>query len=186
MEYWKTLGRETVFKHPTVVLQKHTVQTPNNKTIPDWIWIVLPDYVMVVAITPEHEFICFEQPKYGVDGTSLAPVGGYIDENESPLGAAKRELREETGYEASESDWFSLGQYRVDGNRGAGTAHFFIAQNVRKVTNTHSDDLEEQQLVRLNPEDLKQALVEGKFKVLPWAAIIALALLKMPTLTGKP
>ena len=145
--------------------------------IPDWPWIVTPDYVNVVAITMASKFLCFRQTKYGVAGTSLAPVGGYIDGEESPLQAAQRELREETGHEAG--DWIDLGQYRVDGNRGAGTAHFFLAQSARAVTEVRADDLEEQVLLHLDRGEVEVALAAGQFKVLAWAAIMALALLKL-------
>ena len=39
-----------------------------------------------------------------------------------------------------------------------------------------SDDLEEQQLLFLSEPELKSALLSNQFKVLPWTAIVALAL----------
>ena len=178
MQPWKTLTRQTIFTQlPYVVLEQHTVQLPDGRIIPDWMWIITPDYVNVVATAEQNTVLCFRQTKYGVDGTSLAPVGGYIDAGETPLDAAKRELREETGYEAT--TWASLGQYRVDANRGAGTGHFFLASHARKVTDAAADDLEEQELLHLSRVEIEQALANGEFKVLSWAAIIALALIKM-------
>ena len=66
-----------------------------------------------------------------VSGTSLAPIGGYIDPGEAPATAAERELLEETGYRAAR--WVSLGSYPIDGNRGVGTAHFFLALDAEQV-----------------------------------------------------
>jgi ADP-ribose pyrophosphatase len=73
----------------------------------------------VVAITDENTFLSVRQTKYGIDGTSLAPIGGYIEPNETSLASAQRELREETGLE-----WIDLGHYRVDANRSVGTGYF--------------------------------------------------------------
>ena len=42
-------------------------------------------------------FPVFEQHKYAIPGTTLSPVGGFIDENESPWDCAKREVFEELG-----------------------------------------------------------------------------------------
>ena len=58
----------------------------------------------VAAVTEARAFLVFRQVKYAVDGTSLAPVGGYLDDGEEPLAAARRELLEETGYEAAGVD----------------------------------------------------------------------------------
>jgi ADP-ribose pyrophosphatase len=95
----------------------------------------------VVAITDENTFLCVRQTKYGIDGTSLAPIGGYIEPNETSLASAQRELREETGYEALE--WIDLGHYRVDANRSVGTGYFWLARRAHKVTEPNADDLEE-------------------------------------------
>jgi ADP-ribose pyrophosphatase len=128
-------------------------------------------------VTEDGLFVCFRQTKYAVAGTSLAPVGGYLDPGEEPLGAARRELREETGYEAD--DWISLGGYAVDGNRGAGVGHLFLARGARRVAAIHADDLEEQELLLLTRAQVEEALKAGEFKVLGWAAAVALALLWM-------
>jgi len=120
----------------------------------------------------------FRQIKYSVEGTSLAPVGGYLNPGEDPLDAAKRELLEETGYEAAE--WTPLGSYAVDGNRGAGTANLYLAQKARCVAEIDSDDVEEQELLLLTRSELEAALDAREFKVLAWAANIALALRHLP------
>jgi ADP-ribose pyrophosphatase len=126
-------------------------------------------------VTQDDKFLCLRQTKYSVEGTSLAPVGGYLEPGEDPLTAARRELLEETGYEAP--DWISLGRYPVDGNRGAGTAYLFLAQGARRVTKANADDLEEQELLHLSRFEVEAALASGAFKLLPWTAAAALALL---------
>lgn len=175
MQPWKTISRKTILKHSKfLTVEDHSIELPNGRVLENWSWLNMPDYIIVVAMTEEEEYLCFRQTKYAVEGTSLAPIGGYLEPGEDPLAAAKRELREETGFESP--DWKSLGHYVSDGNHGAGTAHLFLARRSRKVAEPHADDLEEQQLLRLSKPQLEKALTDGEFKVLAWAAGVALAL----------
>ena len=175
MNPWKILSRETILNHSKyLAVENHTVELPDGKVIEDWPWVISPDYVNVLAMTEKNEFLCFRQTKYSVDGTSLAPVGGYLEPGEDMLAAAKREFLEETGYEAPE--WIHLGDYIVDGNRGAGKAHLYLARKARYVKEADADDLEEQQLLLLSRSEVETALAAGEFKVLGWATVVALAL----------
>jgi len=176
----KTNSRRTVFDgNKFLRVEYHEVEWPNGQVVDDWAWIVTPDYVNVVPETEDGRLVCFRQVKYAVDGPSLAVVGGYKESAEEPLVAAKRELREEAGYEADE--WISLGSYPVDGNRGVGKGHFFLARKARYVGKTASDDLEEQEALILSRAEVQDALLRGEFKLMPWAAAMALALLRLST-----
>jgi ADP-ribose pyrophosphatase len=178
MQPWKTLSREVMLSQPPfLVVERHVVELPDGRVIPDWPWVVTPDYVNVVAVTEEGRFLCFRQTKYAVEGVSLAPVGGYLDPGEEPLAAARREMREETGYEAT--DWIALGDYAVDGNRGAGRGFLFLAKGAYRVAEISADDLEEQELLLFSHAEVAEALARGEFKVLAWAAAVALALLRL-------
>jgi ADP-ribose pyrophosphatase len=178
MESWKTLSRRVLLDYSKfLIVEEHAVELPDGQIIQDWPWVITPDFVNVVALTRDGLFVCFRQTKYAIQGTSLAPVGGFLEPGEDPLEAAQRELLEETGYEAAE--WTDLGRYRVDANRGAGVAHFFLARQARRVSEPNSDDLEEQEMVLLTRSQVEAALAGGDFKVLPWATIIALALRRM-------
>jgi ADP-ribose pyrophosphatase len=175
MQTWKTLSRRTILDYSKFLsVEEHTVQLPDGQVIEDWPWVVTPDYVNVVTVTEDGKFILFRQTKYSVSGTTLATVGGYLEPGEDPLAAAERELREETGYVTP--NWQFIGQFPVDGNRGAGTAYFYIAQEAQRVTEIDTDDLEEQELLLLTREEVEAALDAGEFKLLPWATIVALAL----------
>ena len=172
---FKTLSRRTILNHgPYLNVESHTVQWPDGQVIADWPWIVGPDASIILAVNSDGRFLCFRQTKYAVVGTTLAPVAGMIEPGEDPLTAAKRELLEETGFEATE--WIDLGSYKVDPNRGVGVRHLFLARKARQVTEPCSDDIEDQQLLFLSRQELEDALGSGEFKVLSWAAAISLAL----------
>jgi ADP-ribose pyrophosphatase len=175
MKPWKTKNRQIILdQRPWLLVENHTVELPDGRLIPDWPWIITPDYVNVVAVTADEHFICFRQVKYGVEGTTLGIVGGFVEEEEEPIQAARRELLEETGYEST--DWLPLGTYRVDPNRGVAMGHLYLARQARYVTARNADDLEEQELILLTRSEMETALARGEFKVLAWAASLALAL----------
>jgi ADP-ribose pyrophosphatase len=173
----QTLSRQLVLDLlPYLQVEIHQVGLPNGQVIDGWPWLITPDFVNVAAITEDELYVCFRQTKYSLEGTSLAPVGGYVEPGEDPLAAAKRELLEETGFEARH--WEELGTFTVDGNRGNGRAHFFLARDAFPVQQPQADDLEQQQLLRLTRPEVEAAVQRGAFKVLPWQAIMALALLR--------
>ena len=97
MKSWKTQDRKLVLENARwLTVEYHTIELPDGRVLPNWPWIITPDYINLVAVTEDERFICFRQVKYGIQGETLAVVGGYVDEGEAPLAAAKRELLEET------------------------------------------------------------------------------------------
>lgn len=176
MKPWKTLSRSMILDLGKFLkVENHIIELPNGTIIDDWSWVVAPDFVNVVVLTSENEFVFFRQTKYAVDGVTLAPVGGHIEPGEDPLLAAKRELIEETGYEAE--TWTFLGKYPVMANRGGGTGYLYLAQGARCITEPDSDDLEEQELILLDMDEVEQAIEQGNFNVITWTTCVALALL---------
>lgn len=178
MDSWKTKTRWTILdQRPWLLVENHTVELPDGSLIPNWPWVITPDYVNVVAVTPDHRFLCFQQVKYGVEGTTLGIVGGFVEEGEEPINAARRELLEETGYESK--DWIPLGSYRVDPNRGVAMGHLYLARHAQYITPRNADDLEEQEQLLLTRTEMETALAQGDFKVLSWAAAVAFALRRL-------
>lgn len=178
---WQVSNKRTVLENGKfLTVEYHTITLPDGTVIPDWSWVMTPDFVNIVLVDIDGQFVLFKQSKYAYDGIGLAPVGGYIEPNEDPLEAAKREVLEETGYEAK--TWHSLGSYVVDANRGVATAYTFLATGAAKTTDPDADDLEAQELVLLSRDDVQKALFNNAFKVVTWSNVISLGLLKLQEL----
>lgn len=180
METIRTLRRSpllTVGDGRFLRVEQHAVQFADGTVIEDWPWLITPEFVNIVPILADGRILCFRQAKYAADGLTLGLPGGYLEPGEDPLVAARRELLEETGCTALH--WTALGSYVVDANRGNGRAHFFLATSVAWQQPKDADDLEELETVVLSVDEVRAALAAGEFKVLPWAACVALALLQL-------
>jgi 8-oxo-dGTP pyrophosphatase MutT (NUDIX family) len=175
LRLWETVERKTILNHSKfLTVESHTVKLPDGKIIPNWAWLIIPSAAIVLAVTEDNQFLCFRQTKYAVAGTTLAPVGGMLESDETPIDAAKRELLEEMGYEAQ--DWINLGSHILDPNRGIATMHLFLALNAKKVAEPNSDDLEDQELLMLSKNEIENALNAGEFKILAWSAVVAMSI----------
>jgi ADP-ribose pyrophosphatase len=173
---WKTLSRKTILDYSKfLTVEEHAVQLPDGRVIPDWPWVTIPDAVIILAQTIDGRFLAFRQTKYALQGVTLAPVGGMLEQGEAPLAAARRELREETGYEARQ--WISIGTYVTEPNRGVCTIHLYLARDAYPAADPCSDDLEDQELLLLDRQALQAALFRGEFQAVMWTADVAMALL---------
>lgn len=83
----------------TRILELHSVQFrhPVRGTKREFVVIDAPDWVNVIALTPDGHLVLVRQFRYGIDAFSLEIPGGVIERGEDPVVAGVRELREETG-----------------------------------------------------------------------------------------
>jgi ADP-ribose pyrophosphatase len=176
LQNWKTLEKKITYEAPPWISHSiHKVLLPDGRVIDDFNQVGIPDFVVIVATTPEGLYILERQYKHGIGKVSLTLPGGSINPGESPLCAAKRELLEETGLIAG--SWEQLGTYVGDANYGCGCAHVFRAHNVVQVSQPDSGDLEEIEIVHLNGREVLKNLLRGEIVATAAVAALGVALL---------
>lgn len=80
-------------------------RSPRTGNEHDFFVIDCPNWVNVIAVTPDDQLVMIEQFRVGTNTVELEIPGGMIDAKDaSPLAAGVRELREETGYEGGRAE----------------------------------------------------------------------------------
>ena len=130
------------------------------------------DYVTVLAVTTEGSVLLVEQYRPAVGALTLELPSGHVEEGESPEAAARRELAEETGYDAQQFDL--LGTLVPDTGRLGNKVWCFYAENATQ-TRTHANPEEGIRLVLCKPDDMLRQVSAGKIDHALNLAVLLLA-----------
>ena len=109
------------------------------------------DWVNVVALTPERRLVVVRQYRFGTGTVTTEIPGGVIDHGEAPEAAARRELREETGYTAE--SWRALGPVEPNPAFQNNLCHHYLAEGARP---THALDLDPGEDIVVDTLDLEE------------------------------
>ncbi|WP_448205109.1 NUDIX hydrolase [Azospirillum sp. sgz302134] len=173
---WRVVERRTLLDTGHFLrVHAETVELPDGRHVENFYQVEQADFVLMFAEDEEGRALMLRQYKHGTRRVSQTVPAGAINPGEDPLAAAKRELLEETGYEAP--DWTALGTYAVQGNQRGCLCHMFHARNARKMREPDSGDLEEMRLELLTRADLFAAAAAGDFALLPSVAILGMVLM---------
>ena len=113
---------------------------PNGKILPEYYVLEYPDWVNIIAVTKDHQIVMERQYRYGANSTNFEIPSGVMEEGETPLEAAKRELMEETGYGGGE--WEQIMTLSGNPTMMTNMNHCFLATGVEKVSDQHLDETE--------------------------------------------
>lgn len=94
-----TLTAQVVFDGHVIRVEEHTVRLPNGSTATREL-VFHPGAVAVVAELPGERLVLVEQFRKGPRKQLLELPAGKLNAGEDPAACARRELAEETGYEA--------------------------------------------------------------------------------------
>ncbi len=120
------------------------------------------DWINVVALTEDGQSVMVEQYRFGTGSCTLETPGGMVDAGETPLQAAQRELKEETGY--SGGRWKSLGAVQPNPAIHSHLCHHFLAEGVTK---NDSQDLGQGEAIAVHLytiDQVRSAIVDGSLR----------------------
>jgi 8-oxo-dGTP pyrophosphatase MutT (NUDIX family) len=177
LQKWKTLRTEMVLDHRWYKVRREAVQLPNGSILDDYFVSVRPEVALVFPVTAEGEVITVRQYKHGAREILLELPGGVCDLGEPPETAARRELLEETGYEAGRLT--HLATLHDDPTKNTNRFHLFLAQDVRLVREQALDVTENIRVERVPLREMKNKVLNREIQVANSVAVTFLALEKL-------
>ncbi len=155
----KTLKSREIYRGSFLDFYEDIIEKEDGQTAKRVV-IRHPGAAAILALDDRGNILLTQQFRYPIDAYTLEIPAGKIDQDESSLMCAIRELEEETGYhpETIEHVMFfhpCLG-YSDEG------IDLYLAKNCKKVDYPrHMDDDESIDVVLLNPHDIAQMLESG-------------------------
>jgi len=152
MSRFKTLSSEILHNNPWWEMRHDKYSLPDGAP-GDYFYGQSKGLALVIPILENGQLLLISQYRYLADKPSLEfPCGGLMGE-ETPLEAALRELKEETGFTADEL--IKVGVFEPLPGLFKDQAHVFIAPGAVKVSEPHLEKVEivETVLRRINEFD---------------------------------
>lgn len=159
---WETISSEYLFRRPWLTVRHDQVRLPDGRINPEFYVLEYPDWVNIIAITENGEFVMERQYRHGLDKTCYEIAAGVVENGETPLEAARRELEEETGYGGGE--WKELMLISGNPSTTSNLTHCFLAEGVKKVSAQHLDSTEDLSVCLLSLDQVRQLLVHDKIR----------------------
>lgn len=132
------LSRETILESEYLNLHIDRVRQPNGFVIERFHYVEYPRPAVGVVVEDElGRVVLVRVPRYTMNSCTWSVPAGGVDEGEDALLAAKREAREETGFESSEHRLI----YSYYPQAGSSNKHFLVVFcKARERTGTFDPD----------------------------------------------
>jgi len=145
----------TVYKSHLLDIQEDQVIKPDGKEAMFTVINYLPG-VSVVVLNRKNEIYLIKEFYYALNDYGLQLPSGEIEEGETPLQSAQKELKEETGISAKQ--WVDLGLIHPFTTFIKSPAHLFLAYDINEI----GDHEIETSVIAISFEEAYKMALDGK------------------------
>lgn len=171
---WQVLNDTSLVSQRWLEVREQRVRLANGHEIEQFHLIRSPHWAAVICLTAAREVVLVRQYRHGFGGPSLELPAGVIESDEAPIAAARRELREETGFEAESIE--PLLCVAPEPARHSNRAHFFFARAGARLPALALDHSEELQVLLMPVAELLDTIDRGQMVHAAHIGAILLAL----------
>lgn len=162
IEKWNLLESEYLIRRPWLTARRDRVKLPNGQINDEFYVLEYPDWVNVIAVTEEGEFIMIEQYRHGLGEVQMEICAGVVEKGEHHLDAAKRELMEESG--CGGGKWRLLTVLSGNPSTTNNLTYCYVAEGVKKISDQHLDRTEDVAVRILSRNDVENLLRKDVMK----------------------
>lgn len=156
----KTISSKKIFDGKVISVKVDDVELPDGKIAKREI-VNHPGAVAIIAITDDHKIVLVEQFRKALERSIIEIPAGKLEKGEEPLETAKRELEEETGYQAKEMNY--LLTFATSPGFADEVIHVFVAKGLVQAENKLEQDEDEfVELLEVTVDEAEKLIVEEK------------------------
>lgn len=159
---WREEGRNELLSTPIFKVHSSLARSQLSGKEHEFVILDCPDWVNVVALTDEGQVVLIHQWRHGTQEITTEIPGGMVEEGESPEEAGRRELLEETGYEATH--WEQIGVVEPNPAFQTNRTFTFLARGAKKVAEQSPDPNEEIAVEERALTDVPGLIAQGEIR----------------------
>jgi 8-oxo-dGTP pyrophosphatase MutT (NUDIX family) len=125
---WLRIKSETLLSDRWLTVRADDCELPGGKRLSPYYVLEDKDWVQIFALAADARVLTVKQFRYAANAVCTELPGGIVDDGETPLAAARRELLEETGFAAAK--WTNVATVFANPARQTNRLHVFLAEEL--------------------------------------------------------
>ena len=159
LKSWKVISSKLDRSYKIFNFRTDRVRSPRTGKDYDFYILESNPWVNIIPLTPKKEVVMVRQYRHGIRDLTLEIPGGLVDEGDTPIEAAKRELIEETGYQTEEV--IPLGSVFPNPAILDNRCHTFLAKDVFPAGDQQLDEREDIEVLCRPLTEIPRLIREG-------------------------